>query len=219
MHGNMQDLPFIVSSVDDSFEVCDPASEASHKRLAALTIDEAIAFRQNDFFPIGSDDKRQYPLATRVDPMFRRALWALTKEHPKTISSNNKFIAIAHGAVICTETYGSEINDIRDLYNVAIDSEDPYLFNVADTHIQIEQQGGLKRVNVGFTLRERDKIDVRSDELGIGISGLLLVFFWMSMSTSTKTNELFGAHANTITSQFKRHLKLRLHSLKFDPLQ
>jgi hypothetical protein len=217
MKSNMQDLPFILSPLDDSFEICDPASDACHKRLPSLTIDEAIAFRQNDFFP--SDDyTRQYPLSTRVDPMFRRALWALTEEHPKTISSNNKFVAVALGAMICNETYGYDMYEIKNLYNIAINSDDPYLFNTADTHVQIEQQGGLKRINIGFTLRERDRIDVLSDELGITTSGLLLIFFWMGMSTSTKINDIFGTHANTIISQFKKHLKRRLYALKFDPL-
>ena len=66
-------------------------------------------------------------------------------------------------------------------------------------------------------LREKDMIESMSDELGINISGLLVVFFWMGMSTSTKTNELFEDYANTIIDQFKKHLKLRLYSLRFDP--
>ena len=217
MRTNMQDLPFIISPVNDSFEICDPASDAAHKRLGALTIDEAIAFRQDEFFPKSADEKRMYPLSTRVDPMFRRALWALTEEHPKTLSSNNKFMAIALGAVICREVYSYEMGIIKDRYCNAINGDDPYLFNTADTHIPIEQRGGLKRVSVGFTLREKDMIEVMSDELGINISGLLVVFFWMGMSTSTKTNELFGDYANTIIDQFKKHLKLRLYSLRFDP--
>lgn len=209
-------MPFITFDVANySAEVVSPDQEATIKRLPELTIDEALVFRQMDFFP-GEDDKRQYILSTRVDPMFRRALWALTSEHPKTLSSNNRFVTIALGAMICNEKYYHGIHELRSLYSISINSDDDYLFTHADTHAQIIQRGPLKQMNIGFTQRERDRIETMADELGLTISGLLIVFFWMGMVTSTRIDGVFIEYGESILLQFKKHMSTRVHTLSYN---
>jgi len=214
MHRDMRDLPFIFDINEYAMETYSPDLEAALKPITNLTIDEAITFRQADFFP-GDDDKRQYVLSTKIDPMFRRALWAISDAHAKTLSSNNRFVSIALGAMICNEKYYHELKEIKSLYSTAINSDDDYIFDRADTHAPIKQQGILKQINVGFTQRERDRIDTMADELGITISGLLVVFFWMGVTTSTKLDPIFAIYGNSILNQFKRHLDSRLHNLEF----
>jgi hypothetical protein len=217
MRHDIQEMPFITFDVSNySAEVTSPDAEAAYKRLPELTIDEALIFRQMDFFPNGDDEKRQYILTTRVDAMFRRALWALTSEHPKTISSNNRFVAIALGAMICNEKYYHGIHELRSLYSIAINSEDDHLFTHADTHAPIIQRGPLKRINIGFTQREHDRIETLSDELGMTVSGLMIVFFWMGAVTSTKIDEVFIDYGESILLQFKKHMSTRVHNLSYN---
>lgn len=215
MRRDIRELPFITSDISDwSSDIVCPNYEAGAKRLPELTIDEALIFRQMDFFP-DEEDKRQYTLSTRVDPMFRRALWALTAEHPKTISSNNRFVAIALGATICNEKYYHGICELRSLYSVCINSEDDYLFTHADTHSQIVQRGSLRQINVGFTQRERDRIETMADEIGITVSGLLVVFFWMAIVTSTSLDRIFIDYGESILSQFQKHMSTRVYTLSY----
>jgi hypothetical protein len=214
MRQDMQELPFIFDLSEYSAEICNPDQEAACKHITSLTIDEAITFRQADFFP-GEDDKRQYILPAKIDTMFRRALWALTEAHPKTISSNNRFVSIALGAMICNENYYHELHEIKQLYSTAINSDDDYMFDRADTHSHVKQQGELKRVNIGFTQREKDRIETMADEIGLSVSGLLVIFFWIGINTSTTLDDVFFAYGKTIVSQFKKHINSRLYNLKF----
>jgi hypothetical protein len=142
-------------------------------------------------------------------------LWAITDAHPHTISSNNRFVCVALGAMICNENHYLELQDVKRLYATAINSDDDYMFDRADTHLHIKQQGELKQINMGFTQREKDRIETMADEIGLSVSGLIVMFFWMGAITSTTIDDVFVKYGNIIVSQFKRHMSSRLHNLSY----
>jgi len=54
-----------------------------------------------------------------------------------------------------------------------------------------------------------------SDELGLSVSSLLIVFFWLGIETSTKLDDVFTNYGKSIIAQFKRHIDYRLHALGY----
>jgi hypothetical protein len=199
---------------DTQQTIIDPARIAMEKPRADLTIHEAIIYRAIDFFPPDSD-KRSYRLSINVDAKFRRVLRVITKSHPRTFASNNLYIAVQLGIQTLARDFSTDISDITKRYNEIVAGDNDFLFNRADGKHALSQDGQLKLKQIGFTLGQQDSLQMLAEELGITLSSLLVVAFWMAALTAPALDENFKRYGNYMLESFKQHLKSRRYELSY----
>lgn len=206
-----------LSWCNDQAITYNPEQVALAKHISELTVDEAIVYRANDFFP-DSDDKRKYNIAARVDGAFLRSLNIVTRSHPKTIRGNNQYIALCLGNMIISDRYAESIAEIIKKFDAIESGIDDYLYARTMKRAPIEQAGTLiTQRQIGLTMAQRDKFDHLAEQLGLNQSGFFLVCFWAGITTSQHLPEHITAYGLKIDDQFKNHLKSRQYELNFTP--
>ena len=188
--------------------------EVKMKALNDLTIDEAILFRPDDFFPRG-DDKRSYKIAARVDGSYRRTLKILTRAHPRTVRGNNQFLLLALGSLLVWKDHAAEIEKIEGLFNKIESGVDDFAYDRCQKRYNISQSGPVAQVQIGLTMSGQNSFEDLAEMIGVSLSSMVVACFWKSALTSSHLPNHLNIYGENILLQFDKHLKSRLYELSY----
>jgi hypothetical protein len=214
-----------IGDVDVTTLVATGDKAVEDKELHELTIDEAIAKRTKDFFPTREktdgdsfEVARPYSFKPRIEAAFVRSLKSITKEHPHSNITNNRFIGVVLGLKIIVAGYPEEIAFCKERYDrvsdgddSADDDDDDNNYFMVNTHNTIQQDGSTDQIQIGFTLHDRDEIQELADVLGLCPAALLVAAWWHAAATSDHLNEKRKRHAAKMIGRFKKHLAKRVN--------
>ena len=193
--------------------VIDPRLEAKGKQLTELTLDQIIQYRSEELFNkrahgATGEERRQSFHRLYADNHFYRCNRIVGRKHVMQ-KSGIRFVAIEVGILRICSHYAGELEEISKLVE-RVDGDGESAGDLEMLKVMsIAQEGSLKESKIGFTQADSEWISDLADEVGIRVSTLMLVAYWIAVLTCTYLPEDTRDYGEGIIKKFEKLLKMR----------